>query len=104
MPRVLTATDARVHFGELMRQVVATQEPVIVERDGTPQVVVLSLAEYQRLTAGQPQPPDWWELATRSRQQIASRLQSTGCQMPPIDAVFAQMRDERDEQLSSGLR
>ena len=29
--RVLGATEARVHFGELMRRVVARHEPLIVE-------------------------------------------------------------------------
>ncbi len=45
----MSATEARVHFGELMRRVVEGQEPVIVERGGKPKVVVLSVAEYERL-------------------------------------------------------
>jgi prevent-host-death family protein len=32
MGRVVSATEARIHFGELMRQAVESQEPIIVER------------------------------------------------------------------------
>jgi len=53
MMRMVTATEARIHLGELMRQVVANQEPVIVERRGRPHVVLLSMDEYERLKAAQ---------------------------------------------------
>ena len=49
MPDVVTATEAKVHFGELMRRVVERREPVYVERGGRPQVVVLAVADYERL-------------------------------------------------------
>jgi prevent-host-death family protein len=49
MERVIGAAEARVHFGELMRQVTEKEQTVVVERDGTPQVVVLSVAAYERL-------------------------------------------------------
>ena len=53
MERTMSATEARRHFGELLRCVVEDRTPVIVERGGTPQVVFLSLAEYERLLARQ---------------------------------------------------
>ena len=36
MKRVISATEARIHFGALLRQVVDSGEAVIVQRDGKP--------------------------------------------------------------------
>jgi len=47
--RTVAATWARTHFGQLMREVVRTKEHFIVERDGMPTVVILSVPEYERL-------------------------------------------------------
>ena len=49
----MSATEARRHFGELLRRVIEDQTPVIVERGGKPHVVFLPLAEYERLRARQ---------------------------------------------------
>jgi len=49
MPRTMSATQARMHFGDVMRRVVENGETVIVERAGKPQVAVISLADYERL-------------------------------------------------------
>ena len=49
MPRVMSATQARMHFGDVMRRVVENGEAVIVERAGKPQVAVISLADFERL-------------------------------------------------------
>jgi prevent-host-death family protein len=47
----MTATEARVGFGEMMRRAVEQDETIIVERGGRPMVVVLSIEEYERLAA-----------------------------------------------------
>ncbi len=52
MERRMSATEAHIRFGELMRWVVESQEPVVVERQGQPHVVVLSVDAYERLLAG----------------------------------------------------
>ncbi|HEL3818065.1 TPA: type II toxin-antitoxin system Phd/YefM family antitoxin [Stenotrophomonas maltophilia] len=44
-----SAKDAKYHFGRLIDT--ARAEPVVVEKHGRPVVVVLSIEEYQRLTA-----------------------------------------------------
>ena len=51
MDTVVSATDARVHFGELMRQVMETGKAVTVERGGKPAVVVVPVEEYEQLNA-----------------------------------------------------
>lgn len=50
MERTMTATEARVHFGELLRAVAKRGETVIVEHHGKPTVAFVSVAEYERLT------------------------------------------------------
>ncbi|HHH41638.1 MAG TPA: type II toxin-antitoxin system Phd/YefM family antitoxin [Chloroflexi bacterium] len=49
MPRVMSATQVRMHFGDVMRRVAETGEPVIVERAGKPRVAVVPLSDYERL-------------------------------------------------------
>ena len=46
MEQLISATEARVRFGELLRQVVHGREAVIGEWDAKPQVVLLALEEY----------------------------------------------------------
>ena len=50
MRTTMTTTEARVRFGELMHRVVERGETVIVTHRGTPKVVFISVAEYERLT------------------------------------------------------
>ncbi|HEY63480.1 MAG TPA: type II toxin-antitoxin system Phd/YefM family antitoxin [Caldilineae bacterium] len=97
MRRVVSATEARIRFGELMRWVVENQEPVIVERGGKPHVVVLSIAEYRRLLAGQQAQEDWKALVQQAREQIRAELGER--ELTPPEEIIRQMREERDAQL-----
>jgi prevent-host-death family protein len=97
MGRVVTATEARIHFGELMREVIEHRRPIIVERGGKPQVVVLSVAEYERLLAAQPKQADWKELVRRAREQVQAELGER--KLPPPEDMIREMREERDAQL-----
>jgi prevent-host-death family protein len=45
----MTATQAQMHFGDVIRQVVEDGDPIIVEQAGAPQVAVISLADFERL-------------------------------------------------------
>lgn len=96
MGEVVSATEARVHFGELMRRAVQTGEPIIVERGGKPLVVVLHVDEYQRLLKRQPQ-VDWKDLVRRARALVQADL--GGRALPPAEEIVDQLREERDEQL-----
>ena len=53
MPTVMTATQARMHFGEVMRRVVESGEAIIVERAGKPQIAVVSLVDFEQLRESQ---------------------------------------------------
>jgi prevent-host-death family protein len=101
MERTVNATEARGRFGALMRQVVESQEHVIVERGGEPQVVVLPIAEYRRLTSRPSSAMDWRALVRQSRAQIEAELE--GRDLPPAEVMLRQLREEQDEHLL-GLR
>jgi prevent-host-death family protein len=45
MPSVVSATEARVHFGEILRRVGVNGETVFVEKAGRLQAVVIGAAE-----------------------------------------------------------
>ena len=96
MERVVSATEARIHFGELMRQAVENQEPVIVERGGKSHVVVISIDEYERLLRGQ-QAEDWKNVVAQARAQIQAELGER--ELPPPEEILRQIREERDAQL-----
>ncbi len=103
MERIVSATEARVHFGEMMRRAVEDREHIIVQRSGKSYIVLLSYAEYQRLGKGQ-QHATWRETLDeirRVRDQIAARLE--GRSLTPPEEVLRQLREERDAQLT-GLR
>ena len=99
MERIINATEARAHFGELMRRVVETGEAVIIAHRGRPQAVVLSLAEYERLKAkAKEEQGDALERILRLGDEIRARRGGKPL-MPPPEEVIRQMREERDEQL-----
>jgi prevent-host-death family protein len=79
MERRMNATEARIRFGELMRWVVESREPVIVERQGRPHVVVLSVDTYERLLAGRHEREDWRELSTRPGSRFEPNWASIHC-------------------------
>lgn len=98
MRSVVSATEARVHFGELMRRVGEKGETVFVERGGRLQAVVLAVTEYERLLAGL-ESEGWRERAQQARERI--RAEVVGIEVPPAEDVILAGREERDERLGS---
>ena len=49
LTKTVSATNAKNRFGGVLREVNQTDEPIIVERDGKPVAVILSMDAYQRL-------------------------------------------------------
>ncbi len=45
MYRTISATEARAQFDEIMAEAVAHRQPILVEQDGKPQVVLLAADE-----------------------------------------------------------
>ena len=76
MSRAIDATEVGNHISELIQQVVEQQQPLIIESEGKPQVVMLSIAEYERLLSANTvevgQTPLGRKLS-RIRQQIVAK-------------------------------
>ena len=94
MTRTISATEARVHFGDVLRSVAERDETILVERGGKPQAVVLSVEKYRRLTKDDDQEDDWWELARRSRERFSREWGDRP--MPDIAQLINDAREERD--------
>lgn len=99
MEHKVTATNARIHFGEVMRQVTEKGEPIIVERAGKPQVVIISVDAYEKMKAAQQQ-VSWQETLARAI-QVGARIKARrgGQPLTPPEDVVSQVREERDAQL-----
>ncbi len=100
MESVVSATQARINLGKLIRQVLAG-EVVVIEHTGKPAVVVLSVEEYKKLKATRQQ---GWRETLEKILQLNARMQGqTGGTLlltPPAE-IIQEIREERDVQLNS---
>jgi prevent-host-death family protein len=97
--RTISATEARVHFGELMRDVVTQHQTVVVERGGKPQIVLLSVEEYARLKANAGADVSWEEMVDDVRARIAA--EAGDVTLPPAVEVVRQGREARGDELAN---
>ncbi len=98
MSHTVSATEARIHFGELLQRVVRQGDRITIERAGKPQAVMLSVDDFERLLSASRQAPDWQELLVSARALIQFELR--GQRLPSPDEIVRQGREQRDEQLS----
>jgi len=49
MLHTISATDARIRFGEVIRRAYSGQEHLVVEKVGIPVVVILSVPDYEEM-------------------------------------------------------
>jgi len=99
MQKTISATKARINFGDVMKQ--AKIAPVIVERGGKAEVVVLSKKAYDRLVAANQQ-SDWQKKLEDLHKRIEAEL--AGRALPAPEEMLRLAREERDEQLINSLR
>ena|ERR1700731_3583879 len=52
---VVSALRARTNFGSLLRQVEDERRSLVIEKRGTPRAVLLSIRDYVRLAAPEPE-------------------------------------------------
>jgi prevent-host-death family protein len=52
---VVSALHVRSNFGKLLRRVTEEQESLVIEKRGRPQAVLLSLRDYVRMAAPEPE-------------------------------------------------
>lgn len=101
----MSATQARVHFGEVLRAVNESDADVVVEKSGSPIAVVLSFDEFKRLKqiAGEDEQDfDWWSAMVENA--TAYRNSRAGKPMTSSVELIREMRAERDAELRDRLR
>jgi prevent-host-death family protein len=104
MERQMSATQARINFGEVLRYVAEEQKPVIIERSGKPYAVILAIDAYEHLKAAQQQQPTLDAILRQARLARAqTREELAGQTLPDIVETIHQMREERDAELDNAL-
>jgi hypothetical protein len=88
MTRKITALTARTQLGQIMNRAIANNDRFLVERNGEPAVLILSVNDYVKTFAP---PPDWlkksWDSAKREGLDKLTNEE--------IDAEIAASRRER---------
>lgn len=54
-PIVVSALRARANFGKLLRRVEVERRSLVIEKRGSPKAVILSIRDYVRLAAPEPE-------------------------------------------------
>ncbi len=71
---VITALDARANFGKLLSRVENEGRSLVIEKRGTPRAVLLSIRDYVRLAA--PEPEVLQIIGKESKQKGTDKLTS----------------------------
>src|SRR6266550_2224161 len=88
MTRKITAVAARTRFGELMKRAVENNDRFLVERNGEPAVLILSMADFVKTLAPAP---DWiMDIQEDAKDKGLDKLT-----MRDIDAEIAAARRDR---------
>jgi prevent-host-death family protein len=90
MTRKITAATVRTQFGEIMKQAMERNDRFLVERNGEPAVLILSVSNFVKTLAPAP---DW----LKDIQEDAKRNGLDKLTMSDIDAEIAATRRERRE-------
>lgn len=96
MQTTVTATEARIHFGEIMQDAVHSRQPIIVEKAGKPQVVILAYDYYQQLV--NKEADKWRAMLKKGHAMVKADL--NGRNLPSGSAMIEEGRRARDEELT----
>lgn len=96
MSRAIDAIEVGNHIDELIQQVVEQQQPLIIESEGKPQVVMLSIAEYERLLSANQVEVGQTPLG-RKLWQIRQQIVATGEPLLNWDEVNQEVAERRGE-------
>ncbi len=99
MAKTVSATEARIHFGELMRRVVEENEGIIVERAGKPMVAIVSISDYEALETLKKEQQAQWQQAIDRLEEIGEKVKQRLADkaIPTPEELIRQMREERSE-------
>jgi prevent-host-death family protein len=101
MVKTVSATEARVHFGAMLDEVVESGTRIFIERDGKPTAMLISLADGEQLNKRDYDPEELIERARRNRESVAEwrRVHCPGEPFPNTVEEIRTMREERDSEL-----
>lgn len=99
-PSRVTATEARVHFGEMIRRV-ESGETLVVERAGQPTAVILSFEEFSRMTLDRIVADPLEERLRKTRERYLREAKNIHYD---VEDDIRQMREERADDVDSSLR
>ena len=85
---VVSALNARSHFGKLLRRIDVERRSFIIEKRGTPTAVLMNIRDYVKLAA--PEPEVLKIIGDEARQNRTSALSSR-----EIDQVIKAARAEK---------
>ena len=97
-PRI-PATDARVHFGELLQHVTETEETVVVERNGHEIAAIVPIGAYRRQQGGLV---DDWRAELRAVQDEFRRVLDPTVPINAADLI-REGHDESDAWMDDAL-
>ncbi len=102
--RRVSATEARVRFGELLDGVTARHDVVFVERAGKEVAVVVSVEDWEAACAGRS---DKWARANAMLAELHERMRQDGTLERLKDVDWAEViragRAQRDQQLRDAV-
>ncbi len=106
MEKRVSATEAKIHLGSLIRKAAEQGETVIVERSGIPRVAIVPIDEFRRMKSGRKY--EGQEVLLRRirtfKKILHDRLMREGMKFPDMELIIDQAREERDGQISDSLR
>lgn len=94
---VVSALHARTNFGKLLRRVAEERRSLVIEKRGTPKAVLLSIRDYVRLAA--PEPEVLRLIGEESQRQGTNTLSSR-----QIDQVIKATRERKPKRRLSVQR
>jgi len=88
--KVVSALQARSHFGKLLDLVESEQQSLVIEKRGTPKAILLSIRDYVRLAAPEPE-------VLRILGEESERNGTSGLTPRQIDQVIKATRSEKKQ-------
>ena len=101
MMKTISATEARVHFGEVLDEVEDFGSRIIIERAGKPAAAIISMKDLGKLKDDAYDPTVAIEKARALRDRIAEYRH--GEPLSDVAEEIRAMREERDAELLGGL-
>jgi prevent-host-death family protein len=97
MVRVVTATEAKNRFGEVIKRAYLNDEHLIIQRDGIPVAAIVPMADYERLIPAEELPAEVAHTVSTAvkeelaRQRLLEFLDQIHQRMPEIPEEEAEL-------------